>query len=872
MDKYIRVKNCNCISDATIEIVEKSLNIKYGSNGTGKSTISEAIYAQANNETDRLKDFKPYGSNDNSQPTVDNPYFHVVKVFNEDYVNSYLFQGDEFLDDSFQVFLKSDKCDSLAAQIERMLEELQDLINNIDAIHNLRTFLPQYTAAVKASDGTVSRRGGVAEFVNGNGGGFKHYSELKAYKPFYSRDLPSVAKWAKWRNDGIKQMCGNDCPFCTNILPSSIRSQNEIISKVFKNSALSVANAVLEYVQQAVDQGYILPDAVDVLESYIGDNTKADELYAELQMLAKETDYLYKKIEKICMFKPMNVTHAQLVNLEQSLSELVIEERQLQSFYATDLIKKLIYHVSDKINALKGKTGQLKGLFLQHEKKLDELIAQRQDDINQFFTIAGFPYNFCLEKDGEKHAKAYLVPCEFQKEMVVDPKNRLSWGEKNAFSLVMFMFEAISDNADLIVLDDPISAFDEKKKFGIIRRLFDNKKDSFKEKTVLMLTHDFQPIIDYVHGNFFTRYGLITPVHASFIQNIEGSICESPITMNDLKNTVELTKDIVMSSNASMAVKIVNLRKYVELTKPEFGTSAIYEVLSNVIHGRQNPIYKDGQEISADVLEQGMREVSQYIPNKSYTDLINGTSTEILISSMSSDDLYHRIISIRLLFERVEGTLSLLRKKYPAACKFVNETNHVENDYIYQLDPRKYFGIPNYYLQQMIEIAKALMVDAKVLIMDEPTAALTQSETEVLFKVVNSLRKKGVSIVYISHRMEEIFELCDRITILRDGTYIDTKRIADIDMNDIVKMMIGREIGERYPVRNSKIGDVAFEVKNLNCPGAFENVSFEVRAGEVLGVSGLMGAGRTEIMQAIFGNMPNVLDVQVVHLCVRMLL
>lgn len=192
--------------------------------------------------------------------TVDNPYFHVVKVFNEDYVNSYLFQGDEFLDDSFQVFLKSDKCDSLAAQIERMLEELQDLINNIDAIHNLRTFLPQYTAAVKASDGTVSRRGGVAEFVNGNGGGFNHYSELKAYKPFYSRDLPSVAKWAKWRNDGIKQMCGNDCPFCTNILPSSIRSQNEIISKVFKNSALSVANAVLEYVQQAVDQGYILPD------------------------------------------------------------------------------------------------------------------------------------------------------------------------------------------------------------------------------------------------------------------------------------------------------------------------------------------------------------------------------------------------------------------------------------------------------------------------------------------------------------------------------------------------------------------------------------------------------------------------------------
>lgn len=160
--------------------------------------------------------------------------------------------------------------------------------------------------------------------------------------------------------------------------------------------------------------------------------------------------------------------------------------------------------------------------------------------------------------------------------------------------------------------------------------------------------------------------------------------------------------------------------------------------------------------------------------------------------------------------------------------------------------------------QQMIEIAKALMVDAQVIIMDEPTAALTQSETEVLFQVVRSLREKGVSIVYISHRMEEIFSLCDRITVLRDGTYIDTKRIADTDMNDVVKMMIGREIGERYPARDCKIGDVVFEVKDLTCPGVFRNVSFQVRAGEVLGVSGLMGAGRTEIMQAIFGNMPGV--------------
>lgn len=160
--------------------------------------------------------------------------------------------------------------------------------------------------------------------------------------------------------------------------------------------------------------------------------------------------------------------------------------------------------------------------------------------------------------------------------------------------------------------------------------------------------------------------------------------------------------------------------------------------------------------------------------------------------------------------------------------------------------------------QQMVEICKALMVDAKVLIMDEPTAALTQSETEVLFEVINSLRKKGVSIVYVSHRMEEIFELCDRITILRDGTYIDTKYIKDITMDDVVKMMIGREIGERFPKRDNAIGDEVLRVEGLTHEKLFRDVSFNVRAGEVLGVSGLMGAGRTEIMHAVFGNMPTV--------------
>lgn len=159
--------------------------------------------------------------------------------------------------------------------------------------------------------------------------------------------------------------------------------------------------------------------------------------------------------------------------------------------------------------------------------------------------------------------------------------------------------------------------------------------------------------------------------------------------------------------------------------------------------------------------------------------------------------------------------------------------------------------------QQMVEIAKALLVNAKVIILDEPTAAMTLEETKTLFCILKELKEKGVSSIYISHRMEEIFEICDRVTVLRDGQFIGTKRIDETDMNSLIKMMIGREIGERFPVRNCSIGETVLQVEGLTCGGTFQDVSFSVRAGEVLGVSGLMGAGRTEIMQSIFGYRPH---------------
>jgi ribose transport system ATP-binding protein len=154
--------------------------------------------------------------------------------------------------------------------------------------------------------------------------------------------------------------------------------------------------------------------------------------------------------------------------------------------------------------------------------------------------------------------------------------------------------------------------------------------------------------------------------------------------------------------------------------------------------------------------------------------------------------------------------------------------------------------------QQMIEIAKTFLSSVKILIMDEPTSALTERETEKLFEVIRSLKERGVGIVYISHRMEEIFQITDKVTVMRDGIIVDTVLTASTNKDELVKKMVGRELKDYYPAKTAEIRETVFEAEGLS-GGMFSDISFSVKSGEILGFSGLMGAGRTEVMRAIFG-------------------
>lgn len=158
--------------------------------------------------------------------------------------------------------------------------------------------------------------------------------------------------------------------------------------------------------------------------------------------------------------------------------------------------------------------------------------------------------------------------------------------------------------------------------------------------------------------------------------------------------------------------------------------------------------------------------------------------------------------------------------------------------------------------QQLVEIAKALNRQTRILVMDEPSAVLGEKDLEKLFTVVRQLQANGIGIIYISHRLREIFELADQVTVLKDGRYVDTRAVSTVTMDDLVRLMIGRELADVYPKRNVQPGQVLLEVKNIGRTGVLRDISFQLRAGEIVGFAGITGSGRTELARVIFGADP----------------
>ena len=196
--------------------------------------------------------------------------------------------------------------------------------------------------------------------------------------------------------------------------------------------------------------------------------------------------------------------------------------------------------------------------------------------------------------------------------------------------------------------------------------------------------------------------------------------------------------------------------------------------------------------------------------------------------------------------EKVNGIVLNDREMEAEAAKILGDLK-------IDIDPRQTVGDLPVSKQQMVEIAKALSIHAKILIMDEPTSSLTAKEIEELFRIIRQLKADGCGIVYISHRLEEIMDICDSVTVLKDGTYVDTKPIGEVTKDSLIRMMVGREMSDIYNIKRQEPGEEVLRVEDFSDSSHFKDINFSVHKGEILGFAGLVGAGRTEVAKCMIG-------------------
>lgn len=305
--------------------------------------------------------------------------------------------------------------------------------------------------------------------------------------------------------------------------------------------------------------------------------------------------------------------------------------------------------------------------------------------------------------------------------------------------------------------------------------------------------------------------------------------------MIDKKPMLEM-EGITKSFPGVKALDGVNIKAYsgevlALLGENGAGKSTLMKILSGVYKKDSGKILIEGEEVEPNNIKEAEK-LGVSIIHQELSVLPNLSVGENIFLGNEKFNKFSRRINKSILRERSKAFLEQIGSK---------------------VDPDTLVRDVSVGEMQMIEIAKALTKNSKIIIMDEPTTALTEVETKKLFEVIGKLKKKGIAIIYISHRMEEIFTICDRVTVLRDGQYVGDAKTSEVTNDDLIAMMVGRKLEEQFPYRKAKIGDIILRTENLQYKNKVNSVSFEVKAGEILGVAGLMGSGRTELAKIIFG-------------------
>lgn len=697
----IELLNCNNFDTAKISLTTQQLNIRLAPNGTGKSTIARALVLQATDgDLSELTPFKlasPLGSGAQKPQIQTSDSISTVKVFNEDYINQFVFQKEELLANSYNILIKSDLYLEMENAIQQLLTEIKERFNEHEELTQILSILGQMSNLFRLSRNGIARNsGGFKGLARGNN--LMHVPpELQAYKPFIQSNRP--IEWMDWQLQGTEfGQITTACPYCTNDT-SKMQEQIALVGDTYDKSTIRNLKRIIDLLDEF--ESYLAPNTAAKLRgiTQLKDSELGDAHLAYLLEVRRQIGTLENQLQRLRDLSAFSFNHTDKPTAE-SIKQLKIDLDLFPHLHSEKMTSE-VKPVNDALEILIGQAGVLQGKATQQQLEIQKRIKDYQRKINNFLSDAGYSYRVAVE--GTAPDAKLLLKHEHSDAPITEGGQHLSFGERNAFALVLFMYECLADPPDLIILDDPVSSFDENKKFAVLEKLFlSGRKQCLAGHTVLMLTHDLEPVIDTVHSLHSMFQGRS---NSAFLHLHNGKIKEIGIERNDIKSFLEILKKASQADFKHDLLRIIYLRQYLELTEPD-GDG--YEVAANVIKGRCIPLdyrtkndntTRTASKLPKSARENGIKHIRQHIPLFEYDAFVGLIKDRNSLMQLYNETLsrYEKLQLFRILAGQVKNRTFR---------KFINETYHPENQLLFQLDPSKFDIIPEYIIALCDEILK----------------------------------------------------------------------------------------------------------------------------------------------------------------------
>ncbi|MBV6493048.1 MAG: hypothetical protein LDLANPLL_01055 [Turneriella sp.] len=694
----IKLKNCNNIQEGILNIETNQLNIKYGINGTGKSTIAKAIEAYINdtqgngNSLQTLKPFKSFSDAASIPEVIGAETFKTVRVFNEEYVNEFVFQPDELVKGSFDIFIRNAEYDAGIIEVDRHVQIIKDMLSQEKDIDDLINDFNELNSSFGKSAKTGIHGSSIISKAFKNGNKVANIPpNLQGFTPYITHS--ENYKWIKWQIDGKSYLdIAASCPYCVSDITKSKEKIVEL-SQAYDPKSVENLNKVIS-VFQRLDK-YFSDQTKKTIDGFIKNiDGYTDDQANFLREVRDQVDRLHLKF-----INAKSLGFVSLKDVEKVIESLNSHKITLELFnhLNSEETEKKVKIINDSIEAILQKANELQGKINIQKKLIQRLVKEYKEEINGFLKNAGYNYSVTLVSQANGQYLLKLIHNDLSDE-ISDVKSHLSFGERNAFSLVLFMYDALKAKPDLIILDDPISSFDKNKKFAIIDMLFRREKN-FRDKTVLMLTHDFEPIVDMIYHHQ-KRFSV---PNATFIENIRGKLTEKKIERRDISTYLQIcTENIGLAGN--MISKLVYLRRKFEIDH-DHGLG--FQFLSSLFHKRITPDFRENgteRPLTADEIRQAESLVQAQITGFEYNKVMQLVQDDNQMCQLYTDSTsnYEKLHIYRIIFEGKPGAEEKVIEK------FINESFHIENDYIYQLNPREFQLVPQYVIDACDARIKAL--------------------------------------------------------------------------------------------------------------------------------------------------------------------